>query len=547
MGYEFRSSSDTEVLLNAYRQWGHDCLQRLNGMWAFLIYDRERSEVFGSRDRFGVKPLYRHRRADTHLFCSEIKGFLASGLYKGGINWEVAANYLYRGDLDTTSETFFAGIEQIPAGTAFVIDRDGSYRQWRYWHIGDTLVDCSDAVQCFQDLFEDAVRLRLRSDVPVGVCLSGGLDSTSIACAMSRINGNVGSDRLPPMHAFSYCDPKFDETRYIEDTLQWTRATLNRFTPSGAGVWARLEDVLLYHDEPVHSTAAFVGFDLFAMAARRGVKVVLNGQGSDETLAGYPSYFRNRHFSLLRYARFPTFWLESQGFCQTFGLSHPHYIAGILITLAKAAASELPGYRHLARARARRALLQDRWFAPDLAESADVPRDREPPTLDGALHHSVVVSPLPLYLRIEDRNSMAHSVEARLPFMDYRLVSLAFQLADDWKIRGDVTKYVLRKAMCDRIPPSVRERSDKMGFPNSTAEWFRGDLARQLTEILDRPASRDRGIYNLDTILNDLKLHVEGRIDISGRLFRVAQFEAWCRRFHDEPKTARVAPRAHAG
>src|SRR6266581_4433940 len=186
-GYCFRSTSDTEVLLAAYRHWGPECLTRLNGMWAFVIHDRRRGVLLGARDRFGVKPLFVHRAKDCWLLASEVKAILDSGLYARDTNWQVAADFLIHGKLDETPATFYAGIDQVPPGCAFELRLDGTWRQWTYWSLGAIEPEpVPDVEETIAELFEDAVRIRLRSDVPVGVCLSGGLDSTAIICAMAR-------------------------------------------------------------------------------------------------------------------------------------------------------------------------------------------------------------------------------------------------------------------------------------------------------------------------------------------------------------------------
>ncbi|OFW03061.1 MAG: asparagine synthase (glutamine-hydrolyzing), partial [Acidobacteria bacterium RIFCSPLOWO2_12_FULL_59_11] len=264
LGHRFKSTGDTEVLLHAYRQWGRDCLDRLNGMWAFVIHDVRRGILFGSRDRFGKKPLYIHRTKDCLLLTSEIKGILSSGLYCQAPNWRVISEYLVRSRLDEGVESFYAGIEQVPAGTAFEVDLKGQSRNWRYWCLPDASADdIQDPVPQFAELFEDSVRLRMRSDVPVGVCLSGGLDSTAIICAMARHWG--GSEQ--PLHAFAYYAPEFDESSYIADTISMTHAHLNRLETDPLHAWRTLGKVLSFHDEPVHAMSAVIGFELMALAA----------------------------------------------------------------------------------------------------------------------------------------------------------------------------------------------------------------------------------------------------------------------------------------
>src|SRR4029077_11766317 len=309
-GHSFRSTSDTEVLLAAYRQWGPECLSRLNGMWAFVIHDRRRGVLFGARDRFGVKPLFVHRGKDYWLLASEVKAILASGLYVRETNWQVAADFLLHGKLDETPATFFAGIEQVPPGCAFEIRLDGTSRQWTYWSLPDIeLEPLPDVEESVAELLEGAVRLRLRSDVPVGVCLPGGLASTAIICAMARNREpRDGGQPLPPLLAFCYHDAAFDERPFIADTLSQTCALLKRISLPPQAMWESREEVLGFQEEPIVSGAPIAGFHLMKLAASNGVKVVLNGQGSDEVFAGYSSYFQDHWYTLLRSARVARAW-----------------------------------------------------------------------------------------------------------------------------------------------------------------------------------------------------------------------------------------------
>ena len=205
-GHRFRSTSDTEVLLRAYLQWGSDCVTRLNGMWAFVIADHRRRRLFGSRDRFGIKPLYRCQSASTMAFASEIKALLAGGVVQAEPNRVVAANYLVDNRLDDSDQTFFAGVQAVPAAHCFEVDAAGAYRQWRYWSLQLGREAPARPAQAFAELFEDAMRLHMRSDVPVAVHLSGGLDSTAIACASARIRAGAGA--ADALSAFCYLDPQ---------------------------------------------------------------------------------------------------------------------------------------------------------------------------------------------------------------------------------------------------------------------------------------------------------------------------------------------------
>jgi asparagine synthase (glutamine-hydrolysing) len=549
-GYCFRSTSDTEVLLAAYRHWGPGCLDRLNGMWAFVIHDRRRGVLFGARDRFGVKPLFVHRGKDCWLLASEIKAILASGLYHRATNWQVAADFLVHGKLDETPATFYAGIEQVPPGSAFELRLDGSWRQWDYWSLADHEPDPPpDSEEAVAELLEDAVRIRLRSDVPVGVCLSGGLDSTAIICAMARQRRANGSDvgQAAPLLAFCYHEPAFDERTFIDDTLTQTGALLRRTSLTPAAMWESLPEVLRFQDEPIHSGAPIAGFHLMKLASINGVKVVLNGQGADETFAGYTNYFDDYWYTLLRAARVGRAWHE----IRAYAAGRATTSAGILFLTALSRLfhrqlRRFSPYRRFWRWRRVRHVVDQRWFTPSLIGHVDASdAGTEDPDLNTVLRRSVERTPLPHYLRMEDRNSMAHGVEARLPFMDYRLVSLAFRVPADRKVQGVWNKALLRSSLRGRIPESVRTRVEKMGFPTSLHTWVTGELAEPLRDILASRAARERGIYNTEELLRPLQNH--HRVDPwdALRLFSVAQFELW-HEIHRDPAPVLEMAGGHA-
>lgn len=540
LGYEFRSSGDSEVLLAAYREWGRECLPRLNGMWAFVIYDRRHQRLFGSRDRFGVKPLFYSRSADVMQFASEIKALRASGYQLGKINWRTAARFLLEGRLDSQIPTFYEGIEQIPPGSGFEVALDGRWHQWSFWSL-DTLPlsTSTDPAATFADLFEDSVRLRMRSDVPVGVCLSGGLDSTAIICAAARQQGSSVWREAESLQAFCYMAKEFDESKYIADTLTQTHAQIRQLETSPADLWTDLNKLLWFQDEPVHTMTAVVGYQLMRLAASHGVRVVLNGQGADETIGGYSSYFQDYWVSLIRQGRVRQAWQAVTAYTQAHGGNSPRRLTEAAARCISWELYKFDPYRNWAQARRTARLRRNPWFSEDLIKhfiNEDIPPTST--TLATSLKQSVMSSPLPLYLRIEDRNSMAHSVEARLPFLDYRLVSFVSGLSDDWKVRGPWNKYVLREGMRGRIPESVRGRVDKMGFPTASKKWFAHDLYEPLRDILGSQAVRERGIYNATLVLTDLDRHRRGEIDCANRLFHVAEFEILSEILRQDPDLA---------
>jgi asparagine synthase (glutamine-hydrolysing) len=531
LGHRFRSTGDTEVLLHAYQQWGRDCLHRLNGMWAFLIHDARTGTIFGSRDRFGVKPLYRCRTSREVLLASEIKAIRASGVYDGGPNWSTVARLLLDGRMDKvdcSEATFYGEIEQVPAGSAFELHADGAFTQWKYWSLdGLPTTDIADPPARFRELLEDAVRLRMRSDVPVGVSLSGGLDSTSIISVMAK--ARAASDSVAPgasLEAFSFMSAEFDEQPYIMETIGQTGAELHRVEVDPLHLWENLERFLWFQDEPVHSITGMIGYEVYGLARANGVKVVLCGQGADEVAAGYPSYFAEYWRWLVRAGRLHRLWREIDAHSSVHGQGRASLL---LRTMRQFCGLQL---RHVTRYRARAdlkrlaALRANPWFTHDVARAYPGTTGEHAESLDASLRYSVELNPLPLYLRVEDRNSMAHSVEARLPFLDYRLVSMVFQLGPDWKLRGPWNKYVLRAAMRGCIPESVRTRPDKMGFPAPAGRWFRTVLYEPMQDLLSSEATRTRGLYDVDAIRRDFQRHLEGKIDISDQLFTIAQLES---------------------
>lgn len=540
-GHRFRSTGDTEVLLEAYLEWGEECLPLLNGMFAFAIHDRGTGTVFAARDRFGIKPLYLSRQPHATILASEIKAVLRAGRPAFAVNWRVAADYLVHGVADADTETFFAGVERVPPGNSLLIHPDGTITESTWWQLppqGDRAP--GDMVEQYADLFEDSVRLRTRSDVPVGVTLSGGMDSTSVICSMAR-RQKAASEAPQPILAFSFGAAEYDESQYIRSTIEQTGAHLVELAVGGADHWTQLSRVLQVHDEPVHSLTPVVQDMLMGLARERGVKVVLTGDGADETAAGYHSYFRDYWYALLRSARFREVFAEVAAFAKEHGGSTGSYIGSLLRHGAYRAARHLPFYHGAGRMARRARLARHRWLVPDLAVRAVQATTFSAGNLDQALRYAVRFFPLPLYLRALDRSSMAHAVEGRDPFLDHRLVSYTFSLPFEVKLRGPWNKWLLREAMRGRIPESVRARAPKYGFPVPQAAWIRGGLYEPMRQLLGGRRARERGIYRTDSLLEALLRTRRGEEDCSVELIRAVQFELWAQMFEDAGTPAPLA------
>ena len=525
LGRSFRSASDTEVLLQAYDQWGAECVSRFNGMWAFVIYDRRRQCLFASRDRFGVKPLYRWTDGRRLILASEIKAIVASGWYRTEPNWQTSARFLCHGHLDQDAETFYAGVTQLEAGSTLEVTLSGRRTKRSFWSIGE-LDDQppADPIGVFRNLFEDSVRLRMRSDVPVGVCLSGGIDSSAIISTMASLRRDTDST---PLEAFSYIPEEFSEAEYINDSVRQTRAVLNELRTTPEELWDVLPTALWHYDEPVHSATALIGFELMRVARRRGVTVVLNGQGADEVNAGYQSYFPAHWSDLMHSGRWAHVLREVRAYSQAHGRDYKQLLRGTLGHWLRREVRRLPGFTALRRLMPPRAPDQP-WLSREFVEHAPkIDSDSWTMPLAAVLRHSVERRPLPLYLRVEDRNSMAHSVEARLPFLDYRLVSLAFSLPGDWKLRGGWNKYLVREALRGVIAEPVRTRRDKMGFPTPSRNWWAGPWYEPMMDLLRSRNLRDSGVCDVSRVEGDLRRHAKGEIDVAAQLFRLAEFGTW--------------------
>jgi asparagine synthase (glutamine-hydrolysing) len=529
-GHRFRSSGDAEVLLKAYIEWGERCVDRFNGMYAFLIYDKARGIVFGARDRFGTKPLFYAAADDCLIIGSEIKALRASGLVGQSFNEAITSIYLLRGHLDYTNETFFSGIDKVCPSTRFRIDVKKPTPVFaRYWNLLDeTREPPLRPDEAFRELFEDAVRIRMRSDVPVGVSLSGGLDSTSIICAMARQWDSGKAQPDGKLLAFSFQSDEFDERPYISATLEQTGATQVRTSTNALEFWRELDRVLWFHDEPFNSMTPVVGYRIMQLAAANGVKVILNGQGADEVLGGYPAYFERKRETLIEQRKFRQLVTETREYCEQYGGSVARIVVGEVLKAAKAPVQRLPFYGELASRRRRREVNAQEWFTPEFRRT--LPPEQYVPYDAGLarrLFTSTTVTPLPLYLRQEDRNSMAHSVEARLPFLDHRLVTLAFSVAEDWKVKGKLGKVLLREAMKGRIPEIVRTRVDKMGFPTPSTNWFREDLYEPTKDVFSSRAFAELGIFDVKAARALLERHRRAELDASGDLFSMVQFAKW--------------------
>jgi asparagine synthase (glutamine-hydrolysing) len=528
-GHRFRSETDTEVILGSYLEWGDSCVERFNGMWAFALWDGRRRRLLCSRDRFGVKPFYYRAGGGRFVFASEPRAFRADPLARLEPDLGAVHDYLDQAYLDHTPETFFAGIERLPPAHSLVVDEHGLHL-CRYWRLERREPPPVDAAEALRELVLDSVRLRLRSDVPIGTALSGGIDSSAIAGSVDRLlrtEADSAAAAGPEQRTFSayFAVPGFDERPYAEAVVQRTRALPAWITFTAEDLVADLPAIVEAQGEPFGSTSICAGWYVMREAKRTGVKVMLDGQGGDEVLAGYRAHLGFFLADLLARRRFATLRNELAGFRRVHGAT------ALATAISRPFAPEAVTRFVRSRARGAAQLVHE-----------DLRRPARPEPADGSVfpdrlrrYQELVLTRrgLPELLRYEDRNSMAHSLEARVPFLDYRLVELCFALPPDELIRRGETKSILRRALGDLLPPEVRARRDKVGFVTPESDWMRGALGELTADVFASRSFRERGFVDPTAARRRLERHRRGQLRAGMELWRALNLELWARTFLD--------------
>ena len=521
--YPYRSKTDTEVILAAYERWGDACVEHFIGMFAFALWDEKKEHLFCARDRLGIKPFHYAWHKDSFLFASEIKAILAAG-YRAEPNWEIWAAYLTHGIYEHSSESFFAGIHTLPPGHTLSIDR-GEKSIRSYWNLSalaaqPVLLPDEQAAGELLDLLKDSVRLRLRSDVPLGVNLSGGLDSSSLMVMVDSLVSNHGEVKA---FTASFSDPKYDEQDFASQVPcnnDWIRH-LQRL--DSEKVWSVAQEALWHQEAPYGGIATLAYHHLHRLAHDSRVTVLLEGQGVDEMLAGY-NYFRPYHYlDLLEQGRFQELRAELTA-CEGSGEwelnAMRHLRSGEPLNVYQDGTSYLQtncvarGVREL--------------FSGNL-EFPQPFKDR----LTNALYRDLRYTKLPRVLRMNDRLSMAFSRELREPYLDHRLVEFLFRLPGQQKIRRGKGKFLLRKAMAGRLPEAIRS-AHKRGVVTPQREWLRECLHPQVEEIIHSRSFTERGIFDVKEVQSAYVTFRAGQGDNAFFVWQWLNTELWWRMFIDQ-------------
>jgi asparagine synthase (glutamine-hydrolysing) len=478
-GYSFQTESDTEVLMALYAKEKENCLSFLDGMFAFVIYDNQTNEIFAARDRFGEKPFYYHyQEGKRFLFGSEMKCLWAAGIKKE-VNNRMLFAYLNYGSIQNEkdwSETFYNGCKNLPHGYYLKLDVSTckisivKYYDIDIKNINHTISEGA-AQQKFQELFYQSVKRRLRSDVHVGCSLSGGLDSSLIVCVINEIK--KGS--CQKLNTFSAVFPDFvrDEQKYIEAVMKQTNTTPHFITPQGEHIIKDLENLFWHQEEPFGTASIYAQFCIMRLAKENNVTVLLDGQGADEYLAGYHSYYRPFFYELKR--SYPK--IADSEYRSYLELQNTNTINGVLKKdLKYFVRSKMPGVLRIGKNLSNYYTHKTTPFFSDEFYQANIKNNgipyKYPKSLNEALYQNVIEGELQSLLRFCDRNSMSQSREVRLPFLSHQLVEFVFSLPPYFKINQGWTKWIMRVAFSHLLPPEILWRKDKIGYEPPQANWL---------------------------------------------------------------------------
>jgi asparagine synthase (glutamine-hydrolysing) len=537
LGHSFNTDTDTEVILNAYKQWGIECLHKFNGMWAFALYDRIEQSIFLSRDRFGIKPLYYWFSPEGDFyFGSEIKQFTVLPGWRAVLNRDRALDYLYYALMDHTDESLFNGVYILSPGCCFEskikdVKSENGKLHFLKWYNPVTLpskISFEDAKVQFLEKFKDAIKLHLRADVPVGSALSGGLDSSSIVSYINILLKQQGKSEL--QKTFSSCshDERFDERKWMDEVVKETRVDGHFIYPKGGNVFKLTENILWNLDEPYQSQAAYLSNHVFKEASYNKVKVLLNGQGADEYLSGYGAFQRFRHKKLFLKGNFYVLFKEMKSIKSLTNI----FLELIKDNLPMSCLSFL--HKNFRKKHNLDKILNNKIINTKNYIHPYVLNQYKKTKLLNISEYQIFKDPLQKYLKWEDRNSMAYSVEARVPFLDFRLVEFVRSLPLEYLDEKGLSKKILVESMEGILPEVIRQRKDKKGFITPEEVWFKKDYFEDFVNLFKDNIKYSKGIINEKEAIiffNDVKT---GKIPFSYDYWRIIIFCIWMKIFEIE-------------
>lgn len=525
-GYEFKTESDSEVIVHGYTEWGKEVFDKLRGMFVISLYDANSDETILVRDRLGIKPLYYAEHENRVVWASEIKALFAGWDIDRSPDEVSVFRFLLTRVHDDTKRTFFENVKRLLPGHLMTIDNRGNYRIERYWFPkANTKFKSERPDQYYSTALREqlleSMRLHLITDVPLGVNLSGGLDSSGVVCLADKLL-KEGTDlhtdnKLLTFSAVHPGEP-IDESEYMDAVLEYTGATPIRVQPNLDEFWNEISEWVYFQEEPTISTAPYAYYVVMREASKH-VKVLLSGQGGDELFAGYIPYF----MSYIKTARDANaFWQILRESVQGFDLYAPFMrqkIQGLLNRGTTLSIRGMLNTEHLAE-----------------LDEQEVVQFNHRRNLNARLFEDLTATTVPNLLRYEDKNSMAHSIESRVPFLDHQLVEFAMSLPADQKIKKGWNRYVYREAMKDLMPDKIRKRRSKIGFVNMEWEWMKAK-ADNILEIFSSESFNSRQFWNPEQVRNEFKLWVDGQRTGDGLMFwRILSVELWMQTYVDNFK-----------
>ncbi len=526
-GHRFRTNSDTETIVHAYEEYGDRCVEYLRGMFAFAIWDARRDRLFLARDRFGKKPLFLYRVGDTFLFASEIKSILQYPGFNRSVNKPAVWEYLsYR--YVPGPHTLFEGVKKLQPGSCVVWEK-GELTEWSYYtppdcSLNEVGIDSKDVVGSFLELLEEAVSIRMVSDVPFGAFLSGGIDSSAIVGLMSQ-----HSERPIKTFSVGFAEGEYSELRYAKTIADQFKTEHHELTVSQNHLMDELPGLVRFRDAPV-AEPSDIPIYLLSVEARKTVKMVLTGEGSDEFLGGYPKHVFERYVQF--YQRVPR--VLRRGLFEPLVNSLPYKFRRAKTAIYNMGLDDWQD--RMARwfgalSSAERDVLVA--FQPD---TSDMERNNTPCRQDNSALRKILCFDQTSWLADNllergDRMTMAASLEARMPFMDNELAAFASALPDSMRVRGRTTKWILREAMKRLLPQEILERP-KVGFRVPVNEWFQGPMKDYLYDHLTGPSSRTCTYYNSSALDKLLSEHISGRQNHEKLLWNLLNLEIWHREYN---------------
>lgn len=515
LGVQFVSSTDTEVILQAYIRWGEEAINKLNGMWSLAIYDLARNQVFCSRDRFGIKPFFYTVHQNRIYFASEIKAFLEISGWLSKLNHSRAYDFLANSFVSHTYETMLEGVLELRGGHNLIVNLTlGTFVLKRYYNLSQkesirkNLSD-SEYLANFKAIFQDAVSIALRSDVKVGSALSGGIDSSTI---VSIVNAELRTNAAQHMQecvsaVYATKDKGVDESLFIDVLAKEKNVLVHKVNPSWDHLMSNLDKIIWHQDEPFPTLSIYAQYAVFEEAARQQLIVMLDGQGADEILAGYESFYEVYFKELLK--------SDLIAFCRAFYnylLKHRTYPFQKLLKRF-----------HFVKK-------DSEWLSDSFKGKSKPFKRRKNRSIRDMTEDYLLNFGLHSLLKYEDRNSMAFSIESRVPFLDYRIVEYALATPSGLKIRKGVRKYLLREAFKSLLPSRIYHRYDKLGFPTPQEKWTQENY-KEVLLLLDEALVSLAPLFKVSNFNNAEKLILSGNSQFIFFVWRIIIFERWRKLF----------------